>query len=106
MLEAPIASATAALSLSGSPRNKSRCGGSRSASHARAAMPMTASSPNMGRLLAIAGWRRKSVNRPRNASKPPFVRNRVVEGKSVLVRVDSGGALYLHKKQQKTNIQK
>src|SRR3546814_20561881 len=35
-------------------------------------MPMTASSPNVGRLLAIAGWRRQSVNRPRNASKPPF----------------------------------
>src|SRR3546814_1441691 len=51
---------------------KCRFGGSRSASHARAAMPMTASSQNMGRHLAIAGWRRKSVNRPRNASKPPF----------------------------------
>lgn len=56
MVELSSAAITAALSLSGRPRNRSRCGGSRKAAQASTESSTTPRKPTSGIALDTAGW--------------------------------------------------
>src|SRR5688500_5249379 len=70
MLAALSASATAALSASPMPANRSRCGAPDIADHSSAAPPSRPTRPIIGMLRWIAGWLVKPLARSRTAEVP------------------------------------